>query len=47
MEEILWTYSWPNIIMLINAIPKYKDEKKTTPNGDEIIEVTDFSQLGF
>jgi hypothetical protein len=44
MKEIMWGYSWANIVMLINSIPKDKpDKREIYPDAEEI---TSLDELG-
>jgi hypothetical protein len=44
MDDILWKYSWVNILMLMYSIPGYEKEKE---KGDkEYNEINDISELG-
>jgi hypothetical protein len=42
MDEILWGYSWKNILMLMYSIPSYEKEK----DDKEYNEINDISELG-
>ena len=38
-EEILWGWSWPNLIMLMASIPNFEDEKKRDSEVESAKEV--------
>jgi hypothetical protein len=43
MDEILWGYSWKNILMLMYSIPSYDRDKD---DENEYKEINDISEIG-
>jgi len=43
MEDILWKYSWANLMMLMASIPTYK--KKESDGKEGGIEITDSDEF--
>ena len=45
MKDILWNYSYINLVMLVSSIPSYnaKDDKKKKAND---LEIKDISEIG-
>jgi hypothetical protein len=45
MENILWDYSYTNIVMLLSSVPKY-DAKEDKKKKAKELEIKDISELG-
>jgi len=45
MKDILWGYSYMNLVMLMSSIPSYKDDKKKKANDLEIKDVNELKGL--
>jgi len=48
MENILWDYSYTNIVMLLSSVPKYdaKEDKKKKAKELEIKDISEFNLKG-
>jgi hypothetical protein len=44
MQNILWDYSYANIVMLLSSVPKY-DAKKDKKKKAKELEIKDISEL--
>jgi hypothetical protein len=44
MDDILWKYSWRNLLMLMYSIPSYDRDKDDDKN--EYNEISDISEIG-
>ena len=42
MRDILWRYSYTNLVMLVSSIPSYDPKKKNTKD----LEIKDINELG-
>ena len=47
MKDILWNYSYINLVMLVSSIPSYnaKDDKKRKANDLEIKDINEIKGL--
>jgi len=45
MEDILWNYSWVNLVMLMLSIPKYDKEENTDKDTHEIKDENELMRL--
>ena len=44
-KEILWDYSWQNIVMLLASIPKYEDKENTKELPENARELDDINEV--
>ena len=45
MKDILWGYSYMNLVMLMSSIPSYKDDKKKKANDLEIKDINELKGI--